>query len=228
MIKLYVKIHNDTGLKYFGKTTQNNVHSYQGSGIRWVNHIKKHGYNVSTEIIAEFNENDKLVETFALKFSKDNDIVNSDNWANLKPENGLDGGAHFKGMKHSKETKKKMSENHLGEKHHLFGKHHSKQTKEKIGNSLNGRKLSEETKEKMRVPKSDDMKRKLSESNKGKKHTKETKNKMSESHKGKQHSEETKEKLRVSQKIVICPYCKKEGGERAMKRYHFEECKMKF
>lgn len=44
---LYEKIHNKTGLKYFGKTTQN-PYTYQGSGKRWKNHIKKHGYDVTT------------------------------------------------------------------------------------------------------------------------------------------------------------------------------------
>jgi hypothetical protein len=32
---------------------------------------------------------------------------------------------------------------------------------------------------------------------------------------------------RYSQKKIICPFCKKEGGNSAMKRYHFENCKYK-
>lgn len=29
------------------------------------------------------------------------------------------------------------------------------------------------------------------------------------------------------QKIVICPYCDKEGGISAMKHHHFDNCKQK-
>jgi len=33
---LYIKKHNETGLKYFGKTTQD-PYTYQGSGTDWWN-----------------------------------------------------------------------------------------------------------------------------------------------------------------------------------------------
>lgn len=39
-ITLYIKIHNVTGLKYFGKTTKNNPEKYTGSGKHWKRHIK--------------------------------------------------------------------------------------------------------------------------------------------------------------------------------------------
>lgn len=50
MIYLYVKTHNITKLKYFGKTKKD-PYIYKGSGKYWLNHIKKHGYDVTTEII---------------------------------------------------------------------------------------------------------------------------------------------------------------------------------
>lgn len=91
MVTLYIKTHNKTGLKYFGKTTQDPF-KYKGSGIYWKRHIEKYGYDVNTEILGTFvNKSEELVEK-ALKFSKDNNIVKSKQWANLKPENGLDGG----------------------------------------------------------------------------------------------------------------------------------------
>ena len=85
MIRLYVKTHNQTGLKYFGKTTRVDISKYRGSGIRWRNHLTKHGNDVNTVVIAEF-EDHECAKEFAIKFSKDNNIVESDEWANLKDE----------------------------------------------------------------------------------------------------------------------------------------------
>lgn len=91
IVTLYIKTHNKTGLKYFGKTCGKNSNLYRGSGKHWVRHIKKHGYDVTTEVVGVFED---LIwcSLFALEFSHVNDIVKSKNWANLKPENGLDGG----------------------------------------------------------------------------------------------------------------------------------------
>ena len=91
MITLYIKTHNITGLKYFGKTTKEDIEKYTGSGLYWTRHIKKHDYDVTTEIYAQFeDECDELI-VCALKFSKDNNIVESKEWANMKVENGKDG-----------------------------------------------------------------------------------------------------------------------------------------
>lgn len=92
---LYVKTHNVTGLKYFGKTIKKDVHKYKGSGVRWLNHIRVHGYDVTTEILGYF-ENSNECNMFALEFSKVNDIVRSNCWANLVEEVGTDGSG--KGM----------------------------------------------------------------------------------------------------------------------------------
>jgi len=89
-IYLYIKTHNDTGLKYFGKTTKKDPHKYTGSGKYWKRHLKKHGSNYSTEIVATF-EDESSCQEFALNFSKKHNIVDSDEWANLQEENGLDG-----------------------------------------------------------------------------------------------------------------------------------------
>lgn len=92
MIRLYVKTHQITGLKYFGKTTREDYEKYRGSGLYWSKHCEKHGWKISTKIIAEFQDNDlELAKQFAVQFSKDNNIVKSNDWANLKEET-LDGG----------------------------------------------------------------------------------------------------------------------------------------
>lgn len=160
MITLYIKTHNKTGLKYFGKTA-NNPMTYKGSGKYWLNHIKKHGNNVTTEIYAHFEtECEELVET-ALKFSNENNITKSKNWANLQDENGLDGNSkHFynensyKALKYweykSKEelatinSKKSCKGNkngmfgvhRNGEKAPNFGKNQSTKSKTQISKSL--------------------------------------------------------------------------------------------
>ena len=90
MIYLYVKTHNKTGLKYFGKTTNEDPISYCGSGKYWKNHLKKYGKDFSTEIVAKY-DNQEECSKFALDFSRSNNIVESKLWANLIEENGLDG-----------------------------------------------------------------------------------------------------------------------------------------
>src|SRR5713101_5315832 len=89
MITLYIKTHNITRLKYFGKTTRNNPEKYKGSGVYWKKHIKKHGNNVTTEIFGKY-DNIEICTEAALKFSIDNDIVNSIQWANLRNKNNLE------------------------------------------------------------------------------------------------------------------------------------------
>ena len=89
---LYIKQHEITGMKYFGKTTKSDPIKYKGSGKHWKRHIKKHGIQyVKTLWYKLFTDKDELMN-FALNFSKQNDIVNSPLWLNLKEENGLDGG----------------------------------------------------------------------------------------------------------------------------------------
>jgi hypothetical protein len=109
-IYLYIKTHNGTGLKYFGKTTKKDPHKYTGSGKYWKRHLKKHGSDFTTEIIASFQDDDSCKE-FALNFSKENDIVDSPNWANLQEENGLDGApVGHEGHKFTQEQLQKISE----------------------------------------------------------------------------------------------------------------------
>lgn len=88
---LYVKTHNQTGLKYFGKTTQKDPFKYKGSGKYWKRHLKIHGNDVSTEIIGYYTNVDEC-RYKALSFSKDNNIIDSKEWANFREEDGLLGG----------------------------------------------------------------------------------------------------------------------------------------
>lgn len=87
---LYIKTHTITGLKYFGKTTAKNPHAYRGSGTRWLNHLKTHGNTYTTEILGFFT-NEEECRKHAFDFSTRYNIVESKEWANLRPET-LDGG----------------------------------------------------------------------------------------------------------------------------------------
>lgn len=112
MIHLYIKEHNKTGLKYFGKTTRDPF-KYQGSGKYWRRHIKKHGYDVTTKLIGSF-EDEQLAEDFAISFSIENNIIDNPEWANLILENSKDGAP--KGRFVSVDTKKKISSSLIGRK----------------------------------------------------------------------------------------------------------------
>lgn len=109
---LYIKTHIESGLKYFGMTTNKDPHKYKGSGKMWTNHIKAHGYNVVTEIYGYYI-NEAECKFAAVQFSIIHNIVESPFWANLKPEYGEDGGGHL--TPHTPETKLKMK-NHRNRK----------------------------------------------------------------------------------------------------------------
>jgi len=106
MYYLYVKTHNTTNLKYLGYTKRD-PYKYKGSGTRWYNHIKKHGYDVTTEIIFQSESKEEVAETGRV-YSDLWNVVESVNWANLVIESG-DGGDTFKHIDYSKINKTKVS-----------------------------------------------------------------------------------------------------------------------
>lgn len=146
-IYLYIKRHKVTGLKYFGKTTKSNPHSYPGSGKYWNRHCNEHGKGdafIETTHVWEFTNQDECTE-FALNFSRDNNIVESKEWANLVEENGLDGGdrsAYRVYTPLSESSKQKMTQSKLGKSPWNKGK------KIGVGGNKNPRTL--EQKEKIR------------------------------------------------------------------------------
>ena len=166
---LIIKQHNTTRLNYFCKTTRKNPIAYKGSGLYWIRHLAIHGNDVTTVWSQLFTDIDLLVET-AISFSLLHDIVNSDNWANLQIENGLDGNsvgtklgpqsinhkanlsAANKGRVMSDEFKKAVSLRNKGNTFHS-GKPHSDSTKQKISMAKKGHCVSVETKQKQSIAK---------------------------------------------------------------------------
>jgi hypothetical protein len=115
----------------------------------------------------------------------------------------------------NEETCRKMSEAHKGAKHYLFGKHLSDETKRKLSEVHKGKYPTMETRKKMskahmgNIPyiMTEEIRRKISEANKGKigywkgKHLPEgTKRKLSKWHTGKRLSNETRQKLSEAHK----------------------------
>ena len=122
---LYVKTHNVTGFKYFGKTTcLQKIHSYKGSGIYWVRHLKKHGSNYQTELLGIWQNKESLIK-FAHKFCKEHDIVKSSDWANIVLEEGLQGASSGEtNISKRADVQAKMSQNSARNCSGLFGKNH--------------------------------------------------------------------------------------------------------
>jgi len=206
MTTLYIKTHNTTGLKYFGKTTKSGKEfdNYQGSGTYWQRHLKKHGSSITTEIFAQFEDNDTELVKTALRFSKENDIVDSSQWANLIMEDGKDGGLPVELL--SEETRRKMSESKKGQIPWNKGKKTPIDVRKKQSEVRKGRFTGENNPMFGKSP-SDETRNKLRDINLGKKASESTKKKMSEAHSGdnhylhgKSHTKETKKKMSDSRK----------------------------
>jgi hypothetical protein len=118
IIYLYKKTHNKTGFKYLGKTTSKDPHKYQGSGHIWKKHLRKHGYDVTTEILKECNTKEEI-RHWGKHYSNLWSVVESPDWANMRPEEG-DGGATTFGeghpMKNPVHRNKISGDNHYSKK----------------------------------------------------------------------------------------------------------------
>lgn len=211
---LYIKHHALTGLLYFGKTTKSEKYlreNYVGSGKYWNKHLNVHGKeHVETIWYCLFTNKDELVK-FALMCSTQWDIVNSKNtnkkkiWANEKPENGTTGGAWNKGIPQTTEHRAKSIIASLGRKDSMEVR--QKRAQSNIGkhSALRG---SQSTEHKLR----------LSVSNLGK-------------NKGRTQTNEHIAKNKaahppgIPRKQLTCPHCNKTGGDGAMLRWHFSNCR---
>lgn len=87
---LCVKTHKATGVKYLCQTTKKDPYTYLGSGTYWLLHLRKHGRNIDTEILRECSSSDEL-KHWGQYYSTLWNVVDSPEWANLKPETGQGG-----------------------------------------------------------------------------------------------------------------------------------------
>jgi hypothetical protein len=163
MYYLCIKTHNKTGLKYLCQTKKKDPHKYLGSGTRWLNHLKIHGNSISTEIVGKFKSKKNLIAA-GRNLSEKHNVVKSRKWANLRVEEG-DGGDTSKFIDY-----KSMKPMPTG----LWKRPDLKKYNETRINPNKDKKLSLSTRKKMSLAqkglkKSEEHKKNLSTSKKGKK-----------------------------------------------------------
>ena len=225
-IYLYKKTHNKTGLQYLGKTKQQDPHTYQGSGTRWGQHIKKHGYDVTTEILKECSTHEEVKEWGGYS-SKLWNVVESRDWANLKEECG-DGGAQIMTVEYKEKIAAAMkgrifTEEHLKKLSLAHKGHADYRTPETKAEAA--RKASAKLKG---VKKPKGFGEKVRQANLGKKMTVEAKEKMRLAWTPERRAAQAArtKKLNADRKhrpILTCPHCGKQGNV-AMNRSHFDNC----
>ena len=156
-IYLYVKTHNTTGLKYLGQTKNIDPHRYPGSGKHWIRHLRKHGNNFTTEIIKECRDVNE-VNYWGQYYSTLWNVVDSKEWANLKPETG-DGGSGPM----AEETKRKISKSNTGKHKGIKRGTEHPDTARKRSKALSGKTYEEI----YGIEKAQELRKKRSESMKG-------------------------------------------------------------
>jgi hypothetical protein len=168
---------------------------YMGSGKRLAYAKKKYG-------VEKFQK--RILETFQSAeemYEREKEIVTPEFLARSDTYNLRRGGNGGFDYIHSKGIKS------------MLGKNHSTESKRKIGLVALGRNSSESTRKKIGDSQRCKAKPKVAVALKSLLKTESHKSEISKSLTGKY------------QEKVICPYCKLEGGIRAMKRFHFEKCR---
>jgi hypothetical protein len=81
-----------TGLMYLCQTSLKDPYSYKGSGKRWLNHLRLHRPHIVTWVVCKCETLEDL-RAAGLFYSKLWNVVESDDWANLREEDGMGGGS---------------------------------------------------------------------------------------------------------------------------------------
>jgi group I intron endonuclease len=183
------------GKFYYGSGSRPN---YLGSGVRLTRAIKKYGkenFHIEKLRFFKTREDAYYYEDRFLKLHKINSLVESYNLINS-------GDTGTCGLKHSQETKDKMSAASKGkpksqeskDKMSAAKQNMSQETKDKLSAAQTGKKATQETKDKL-----SEMRRGCGNQMFGKKHSQETRDKIGVKSKGrnvgKNHSQETKDKM---------------------------------
>ena len=185
---------NDIGVKYFSSSTNK----------EFIKDQKENPQNYSYKIIKAFKTREDATE-LEVKLHKKFNVKLHQKFYNKANQTST--GFDRTGVSSTEEHKRKIGDGNRGksvsiETRAKNGLANSRRvtkdiTRGKISKFNKGKKLSTETKQKMKKPK-----------------TKEHKVNMSKARRG------------IPQRRVICPHCDKEGGATNMSRYHFDKCKV--
>lgn len=177
---------------YVGQTTQ-------GVEVRWADHVKSSkrksyaGYNYPiARAIRKYGKNAFELYILAEASSKEelDKLERLWIWTLGTRENGYNlalGGEGNLGLKHTPETKAKISKVHLGNKY-CVGRECSEETRQKMSKKRKGMILPE------------DWRQKIAAAGRGKKHSAETKAKIAAGNTGKTFSAETRQKMSAGSK----------------------------
>lgn len=214
-----------SGKYYIGMHSTDSLNDgYFGSGIYLRRSLNKYGTKNHKLEILEFCKTREELK------SREEEIVNLNEIAKKECMNLRVGGGGTdigywlgkKGHPHTEESKLKISKANSGVHNGMYGTTVSDDTRKKISENhskyWSGKKRSESTIRKIRESKqniSDDTRRKMSVSAKGKVIPDEVRKKISETLRG------------IPQPKVKCPYCGKVGGNATMTRWHFNNCKQR-
>ena len=221
---LYIKQHSITKKKYFGKTTNVNPYEYNGSGKYWTDHIKKHGKEHIETLWVSYLYYDTSIVDVALQFSFENNIVESKEWANQKPENGLDGGDTV--------SNKIWITNGVIDKYNNTGDVIPYGwVRGRTNCVFNDNMVQSELSKRPRLKKSIEEKHQIAMKGVETRRIKgvRTGYLCGELNPSKNPSNRIKASIRaINRPIIICPHCDKEGQQSpGMYKWHFENCKQR-
>lgn len=226
--RLYIK--RCHGMWYFGKTTQDPF-KYTGSGVVWSDRLKKYGKDsVETLWVSDAYSDPAVLQEVALAFSRENLIVESAQWANLKPENGIDGGFRLTESSHQKRMETRRQNGTV-----------NTNTPESIAKSLATRAQNGT----LNVQSDESIARQLETKRKNGTMNVNTAESVAKGIETKKRNGtygvtnitpesiakqmETKRLNGTTGKgkpkaVITCPHCGKSGGNSQMKRWHFDNC----
>lgn len=194
---IYLTTNKINGKKYIGQHTKETFDkSYYGSGIHITRAIKKYGKDNFTCEVLDWAETKEELDELEIEWIAKSDAIHSDEYYNIAPGGGGVGSGEFnpnygkpspmRGRKHTEESRKKMSEAHIGvqagEKCYWWGKQRSDDTKRKMSINRRGKTAGE------------------NHPMWGKHHSEETKHKLSEAKKEWCSNEENKKILSEAMK----------------------------
>lgn len=215
---LYKKTHNKTGLMYLGYTEKDDIIKYKGSGVKWLKHLEEYGNDVTTELLL-FTYSHEEIKYFGKYYSELWNIVESDNWANERPEQGYGGNTVSNKMwiTNGNEEKYILKDSHIPEG---WKKGRSKRC---VFNNTEKQKEFAKRDKRTSEERSKILKKLWSEGifdNRD----------ISKIGKNQNWTEEKRKRSSIAaknRKKIECPYCKKLFQPCMAKRWHFDNCKMK-